>query len=236
MIQYLDVLRKRKEEEAYQLYLQTVGTAARTGVNKEVKAQKATKTTVAPWQKGKALDKRSTVEKTWKFEPANCPHPEERLSKPRGGQGGSAWVTCLDCGQRWERVDSVSTLTVETDFQAISSMSGTAKNSHTVVVRTKDVQPTKSSPTSSENEFLVVPTPAMGSNQEVNFQSLVHTYSMFTNHGLTPSQAISQLEQQITNDAERHAVAQLKEVVNMSMTGVNQIHVGVPRVDAPMED
>ena len=43
-------------------------------------------------------------QQAWKYTRENCPHLEESLSEPRGGRNDSHWLTCLDCGQRWENI------------------------------------------------------------------------------------------------------------------------------------
>ena len=72
---------------------------------KPTKSKKAEKATVKPMAKGAPLTRSKQVKA--RLEPEDCPHAEDRI-QARGGRAGEAtfhWLTCLDCGSRWTRVD-----------------------------------------------------------------------------------------------------------------------------------
>ena len=103
MIQYLETMRHRKAQEAWDLYVKIAGSEARTRI-----AQKAgrKKDGPMPMAKGKALSRSTAVKNP--EDPEMCPHKAEDMSHPRGGRNNMLWVTCLRCGSRWERVQTPS--------------------------------------------------------------------------------------------------------------------------------
>jgi len=54
-----------------------------------------------PQAKGKALARSQAG--PFKATPETCAHLHQHLTN-RGGRGGSKWITCLECGARWDRV------------------------------------------------------------------------------------------------------------------------------------
>ena len=100
ILSFLEQMRNQHAEDALQEYRRVAGTAA---VRIHKKASSAT--TLTPMAKGKALKPSSkTKGKPYPKDPEMCPHPADKMSLPRGGPGGSAWMTCMECGSRWERV------------------------------------------------------------------------------------------------------------------------------------
>ena len=98
----LEDMRNEHAEEALKEYQRVAGTAAQ----KNLKAMKSSSVpALIPVAKGKALSlSKANKGKPYPVDPAICLHPPEKMSHPRGGPGNSAWVTCLACGSRWERL------------------------------------------------------------------------------------------------------------------------------------
>jgi len=99
MISYMEDMREFKAKRALESYHKLAGsTLPPAAAVKKPYDKNAPK----PMAKGKALARSKTS--TWRLEPEDCIHRPEQMSQPRGGRGGAMWVTCLDCGSRWERV------------------------------------------------------------------------------------------------------------------------------------
>jgi len=98
---FLEQMRCQHATEALNEYNRVAGTAAQ----KNLKAVKSSPVSaLTPMAKGKALPPSKSIKgKPYPEDPSTCLHPDEKMSKPRGGPGGSAWMTCLGCGNRWER-------------------------------------------------------------------------------------------------------------------------------------
>jgi len=104
LLQQVDIMRDRHEKEAYERWQRLTQRIGAPGCKSLAKA-KPTHAVPVPMAKGKALS-RSITEK-WMLEPETCAHQASDMSGPRGGRGGSKWMTCLKCGSRWERIDAV---------------------------------------------------------------------------------------------------------------------------------
>jgi hypothetical protein len=98
IIAFLETMRNEHAAEALKEYKRVAGKNAL----KIHTTKTSTATSLKATAKGKALTPSKT--KQYPLEPANCTHPEHQMSKPRGGPGKSAWLTCLECGSRWERI------------------------------------------------------------------------------------------------------------------------------------
>jgi hypothetical protein len=105
----------RKAEKAKALYLKLVNKSQVYNMDWQPPPRKKA-APVESWKKGEVMEPPSKEVKN-PLDRATCPHLESRLSNARGGQGGSKWVTCLDCGTRWRRIEMtavpVSTSTPE---------------------------------------------------------------------------------------------------------------------------
>jgi len=106
MLSFLEQMREEHAMEALKEYQRVAGTAAL----KNLKALKPSSApALVPMAKGKALNPSKAIKgKPYPVNPANCLHPEKEMSHPRGGPGNSAWMTCLACGSRWERLTQQS--------------------------------------------------------------------------------------------------------------------------------
>jgi len=96
--QSLELMRDRKEKEAYAKYTAIAGIRAKSGSAAKEKPSKPMLR--PPGAKGKKLS-RSTAKK-WMTEPDDCCHVE--MSPIRGGPNNTHWITCLTCGTRWDWV------------------------------------------------------------------------------------------------------------------------------------
>jgi len=102
ILSFLEEMREEHAMEALKEYQRVAGTAAL----KNLKALKPSSApALVPMAKGKALTPSKAIKgKPYPVDPAKCCHPQEKMSHPRGGPGNSAWMTCLACGSRWERL------------------------------------------------------------------------------------------------------------------------------------
>ena len=94
IITHLEDQRRRLADEAYAAYQHVALKPMAEKASKKIPSE--------PMAKGKALSRSGAG--PFESEPTQCAHPAERMSHPRGGAGGSKWITCLKCGSRWERI------------------------------------------------------------------------------------------------------------------------------------
>ena len=144
----LEELRDRRETHATQKLIRVASDKTRgrlLGATAKPKAHTGENSRPRPMAKGKPL-RRSTVQ-NWIMEVEECSHPFESLSRPRGGQGGSAWFTCLRCGGRWERVYSDGI-----DQQSAAVQATTTSTTPTPKQSTAVVQPVTSQPMPRHNQ------------------------------------------------------------------------------------
>ena len=101
VVEAWDRIAERKLEEARRRNPELT-TKERTATPNKVKKSNM----VRPMAKGQPLP-RSKAGKP-RMEPEDCPHAEDRLQARggRSGEGSFLWLTCLDCGSRWTRLDS----------------------------------------------------------------------------------------------------------------------------------
>jgi hypothetical protein len=179
-------------------YLDTIDPNAISGPPVKA-AAKAANTGPRPLAKGKALSRSTT--KAWELEVANCPHPTQHLSEPRGGRGGALWLTCLKCGARWERVLEPEPKIVLIP-QPPSAPTGPP-------VRTTNPTPEESS---SDNGFTIVqePTPVPATLS----QQLKIVYDQCLATGYNPVQAIQHMMTFAGTDAEIDALMEFRTIIN----------------------
>ena len=111
-INVLEEIRERKEKALWEAYQKSAKkkTSPRSYQRSQNSSSSARRSKAlmleTPMSLGEPMAPVKTVNNGQipELKPAECPHPQEMLSHPRGGRGGRKWFTCLKCGARWERV------------------------------------------------------------------------------------------------------------------------------------
>jgi len=182
LIQHLDVMRDRHEKEAYERWQRLTQRIGPPGCKSLAKA-KPSRNISMPMAKGKALS-RSTTEK-WMLDPELCVHNTNDMSAPRGGRGGSKWMTCLKCGSRWERVEPAPS---GPPLEPVPGSASTSSGSHAVP---QILQGCPSDESSVEEGFVVTNAPArIEPNVEEQLELM---YTNLVSQQVTPLAALERM-------------------------------------------
>jgi len=187
LLQHLEVMRDRHEKEAYERWQRLTQRIGPPGCKSLAKA-KPLREVPMPMAKGKALS-RSTTEK-WKLEPETCAHHSNDMSAPRGGRGGLKWLTCLKCGSRWERIETVST-----EPPPLAPMPGTASRSSGSQVVPQNSQGRPSDESSVDEGFVVTSEPMkIGQIEPICVEEQLELmYASLLSQQLTPVEALERI-------------------------------------------
>jgi hypothetical protein len=202
-ISYFEMMRERAAQKAKEEYQRLAGATA--AVAARTQTPKKDPKTPKPMAKGKALSRSTASEFTQ--EPQDCLHPAYEMSQPRGGRGGSAWVTCLRCGSRWERV-------WETESQPAPSTPPVPTRAPKLSTPATTVPATPPPPipaTSISASAAAAETPSPSSTVETDFEiirnPLTEAFQNLVNQGATRQQAINNMFQMCMNEEETQQMA-----------------------------
>jgi len=199
MLSFLEDMRNEHAEEALKEYQRVAGTAA-------LKNLKATKSSsvpaLTPLAKGKPLSRsKANKGKPYPVDPANCLHPQKEMSHPRGGPGDSAWMTCLACGSRWERLAQQY---LPSHAQASGLMDHQREFSHMVQVPNPMIQNPEA--VFTERKELLIQDLIKDQNTD-EFKQLKATYLNLQASGmLTPVECVEQMIRGCATEMEMIAV------------------------------
>ena len=192
LIVVIEEIRERKAKEALELYLKAVGRAqSRLTVSTGGTVRQTNRVDPAKVLKGKTLTRSSGH---FRKMPADCDHPLEECSQPRGTKN-LKWWTCLECGSRWERLDPnqnpASTATSGSAMMLPSGSSGSANQMGPALdipsSRRKRVSlPVEDIPQQIANEF-------------------DQTWEMYKHQGLTREQICHQIRAQTSAENQKYA-------------------------------
>ena len=93
-----------REKEERQKLLELMKKAKQGETQEPAKKTKGLKPCIRPGNKGRPLSPSVRIPKNgWKMTALDCPHVWNRLDRKRENFY-AAWITCLDCGSRWDRI------------------------------------------------------------------------------------------------------------------------------------
>ena len=194
VIMWFQKMAERREQEATEELVKAAGAVSVTIHRKGASAVVTnTKKVAKPVAKGKQLSRSKTTSK-WAYEMDQCPH--QVMSAPRGGRNGWKWVTCLECGSRWENEANVTA-----EFELVQTP-GSASVPQGYPKWDACVKMFKVQPGS-------VPTPT-GLNLAIASR-VIEVYQMFSQSGLNHEECIRQLMAQGQGDIEYAAILEFSQ-------------------------